>query len=659
MRLRIQTCPSAAGRLPALRVWFAIPEASNTFLLCSPIPGSSSSAPWAPQTTSGGARTIKDLKRTLCESLPGFKKLKLNPASIVLSMDGFELLDEGELFGGLVRDGDLVVVAYRAGDEDEEMGEIVETEKSMKRKRGAVESGKAKKTTKKRGKSPETSSDSDSDSSSSSSSSSVSSTSSTSSSSSSSSSASSSSSSSSDSSSESDSASDSDLSSSSSSSSAPSVQPIRKPLPPQTKGNNPFLKPPTKPKPAAQLKSRKQPIIPVPPGLGKPTTHSRNERRKKKRQALKDASSGITPQAQPPKGSSDANSIPLGGARASSSSVRDDREALSPMLVDDVGEGPSSLAASSSFVTSSEKKKNNDATQQADGDDHFPGFVMASLRNKNKKKGFFKQAMLDRMQGGPEQRKIKFGEDEGPEHDTIELAAQAIDEHDVQPTASTSTLPASQSTQSQRRRPRLIPPSELQDAGKLPSNIFVTSIDVEEGMPSYTKKNKKRRKKNHNWDEFGGEEEGYLEYEEGQFMDADATMGSEEQVVQLVYDDEPENAALKGSENFDWDKAEREWDKLGVVHDIAKLEQLGVGGHLAWKELSLNPATFSPEMMLNVGKVTSIGPDGSVTFHRLVKPVGENEIAAAFGLVSGDGEETLDEVAKWEEVKDSWRMISR
>ena len=62
-------------------------------------------------------------------------------------------------------------------------------------------------------------------------------------------------------------------------------------------------------------------------------------------------------------------------------------------------------------------------------------------------------------------------------------------------------------------------------------------------------------------------------------------------------------------------------------------------------------------MMLNVGKVSAIGPEGALTFYRLTKPVGENDVAAAFGLVSGDGEEPVDETVKWEEMKGAWRIV--
>jgi hypothetical protein len=90
-------------------------------------------------------------------------------------------------------------------------------------------------------------------------------------------------------------------------------------------------------------------------------------------------------------------------------------------------------------------------TQHTDGTTEF---AMSSLSNKNKRRGF-KGAM---GQNVPE--KIVF------------------------------TFPAVEETPIARVLPRLIPPSERQN---LPSNMLVTSVDVEEGLHS-----KKKRKK---WDE--------------------------------------------------------------------------------------------------------------------------------------------------------------
>ena len=99
---------------------------------------------------------------------------------------------------------------------------------------------------------------------------------------------------------------------------------------------------------------------------------------------------------------------------------------------------------------------------------------MASLSNKNKRKGF-KQAMTGMLPP-----KLVFSaEDDAPgpgeaalpfnTTPAVEMAAAALNMFS-----------------------RLVPPSEKQEKGQIPANMFVTSIDVEEGMHTSRKKNKKK-----------------------------------------------------------------------------------------------------------------------------------------------------------------------
>ena len=76
-------------------------------------------------------------------------------------------------------------------------------------------------------------------------------------------------------------------------------------------------------------------------------------------------------------------------------------------------------------------------------------------------------------------------------------------------------------------QPRLIPPSEIQELGQLPSNMFVTSVDVESDIWSDHKKQ-----------------------------------------------------TLEFSKPFDWDRLERLWEECAVLE---KLEQLVVGCLVGWK----------------------------------------------------------------------------
>lgn len=143
----------------------------------------------------------------------------------------------------------------------------------------------------------------------------------------------------------------------------------------------------------------------VPPGMGKPATHSRNIRRRRKLQcernpALRD----------PDDPTAGVNAIPLGNHEGTRSA---------------------------------------ETTTQTTMDDHEE-LTMASLSNKNKRRGF-KSVM-----GKGLTSKIVFSEQVDPN--------TSVNVLDLAPT------------------PRVVPPSEKQEKGLLPPNIFVTSIDVEEGF---------------------------------------------------------------------------------------------------------------------------------------------------------------------------------
>jgi len=143
----------------------------------------------------------------------------------------------------------------------------------------------------------------------------------------------------------------------------------------------------------------------VPPGLGKPATHSRNIRRRRKLQHKRNVA--IQDPGDPTVG---VNAIPLGNHNRT--------EVPEVTLQTTVG-----------------------------SHGEFADITMASLSNKNKRKGF-KNAM---GKGVPS--KIFFSEQVDSNTYTNEASA-----------------------------PRLVPPSEKQEKGMLPPNVFVTSVDVEEGL---------------------------------------------------------------------------------------------------------------------------------------------------------------------------------
>jgi len=146
----------------------------------------------------------------------------------------------------------------------------------------------------------------------------------------------------------------------------------------------------------------------VPPGLGKPATHSRNIRRRRKVQHARSVAT-LVPD-DPVVG---VNAIPLGDHNTIEAA-----EIIPQTTVGSHGE--------------------------------FAGLTMASLSNKNKRKGF-KNAM-----GKEVRSKIVFSE----QVDSNTNANGGV----------------------QLSAPRLVPPSEKQEKGLLPQNVFVTSVDVEEGL---------------------------------------------------------------------------------------------------------------------------------------------------------------------------------
>lgn len=178
--------------------------------------------------------------------------------------------------------------------------------------------------------------------------------------------------------------------------------------------------------------------------------------------------------------------------------------------------------------------------------EHGGGVVMmASLRSKNKNKTF-KHSM-----SGPIPKKIVF--DAGPS-----TATYSQPEADVSYTSS---------------GPRLITPSEKQDNGELPPNMFVTSIDVEEGMWG-GKKGKGKKK----WEKENVE----LEYGDAE---PDSSFLTEfpktvEPKKDSTCDSEMPTDSVFIAKHFDWAHAEAQWDKFA---DVTSPQQLPSGTLVGWK----------------------------------------------------------------------------
>lgn len=316
--------------------------------------------------------------------------------------------------------------------------------------------------------------------------------------------------------------------------------------------------------------------------------------------------------------------------------------------------------------------------------------MMSSLRNKNKKKGF-KLSMAN-----PIPQKIVFSSD------TSVNAAQNDDTPLHREVAAAMEVDSSlqQTSLKTARQPRLVPPSELQDAGLLPPNMFVTSVDVEAGMrdnvnaeqlSSSKRKNREKAAKSRNEDDYYTQNDRY-----GQ----ESSFAVDDTSVVLPYseaDVDPNDKLLLTSYYFNWEHAERVWEK-GVV--VSSPEQLVVGDIVGWKvrrfliscfvrrltfaisqELAMNPQTLSPEFLLSAAKIvrldapTADALPGSETFVvvRVIPRSGSSQAALSFGLagnwdVEGEGDaneeggnaeaQGEEEIVAWSKVMDpQWRIL--
>ena len=144
-------------------------------------------------------------------------------------------------------------------------------------------------------------------------------------------------------------------------------------------------------------------------------------------------------------------------------------------------------------------------------------------------------------------------------------------------------------------QPRLIPPSEIQELGQLPSNMFVTSVDVESDIWGkqlpFPRKQSKKKQKTLNEGPFPATTDWYdslqkdITSENGQFDDA-----HDDSSLTLPYFDTDvpssttqvpsSGTTLETSKPFDWDRLERLWEECAVLE---KLEQLVVGCLVGWK----------------------------------------------------------------------------
>ncbi|KAI9069560.1 hypothetical protein FKP32DRAFT_1671285, partial [Trametes sanguinea] len=273
------------------------------------------------------------------------------------------------------------------------------------------------------------------------------------------------------------------------------------------------------------------------------------------------------------------------------------------------------------------KAKGKEPDRQPSGEAP-PAFMMASLQNKNKRRGF-KNAM---SQGVPakiyfpdgaaataaqEQQPQQASMDVDPDAQLVEAALQP---HPSPPATSTPSRPVS------RAQPRLVPP-----------------VDVEEGLwPSRGKKGKKKKKKQ-------------VQVEEDEYYEEDTFAGG------LPYDD-PSEAAVEEvttvqsketvAESTEHAVVAAQWDTLRKITDKSQLQP---GATVGWKALGINFATLTPEMLLHIGRV--IRCDEQLVVEPFAEPSVE-EVSFGGAVVAEEGG-AAEETFEWPDVlSGDWRLVS-
>ncbi|KAJ3931303.1 MAG: hypothetical protein NXY57DRAFT_1008052 [Lentinula lateritia] len=320
----------------------------------------------------------------------------------------------------------------------------------------------------------------------------------------------------------------------------------------------------------------------VPPGLGSIKTRKRNIRRRSKKKH--DALSGPGAEAStlvpsPPKRISGVNVAPLGSRANNSVSAR---------------------------ATTAQQSTDNILI-------HDPlNLTMFSLGNKNKKKGY-KYALAP-----PTSQKKVFSVP-----DSSDVLQEVEGESDVPngPLPSSTTIFTSAPENLLARHARVIPPSELQSLGKLPKNMFVTSVDVEEDLWNNSFSKKKKKKKH--WEEDytdtvrekprDDEIQSTLDYG---LAEEDPTFSNSETALAVNDLDAEDSKSM-----LIWSVVEQNFKAFPQV----SLNSLQNGKLVAWKALALNLETYSPEVLLHIATVTAIsndssGGNSSFSIRRLIRP---------------------------------------
>lgn len=274
-------------------------------------------------------------------------------------------------------------------------------------------------------------------------------------------------------------------------------------------------------------------------------------------------------------------------------------------------------------------------------------FMMLSLQNKNKKKGFKSAPTIIPA-------KIVFTTEE---RDSIAKSPQihhvagrlSVDDNFV------SVEQMTPSKAAPTNNSRLVPPSEKQEQGLLPSNMFVTSVDVEEAMQN--KKRKTKKQTHGSKDSCAGPVRVPDVYEDA--------------VLNLVDGNSALDETLEAATQLGITEIEGQWNSFRRITEPSQVVRNAIVGwkvsrllpnkfwflpfqihsnSSVFKALAINPATFTPELMLHRGSVMEC--ENKLTVE-LLQDSERDAIELSFGgplEIDGDAVGPVEESFGWTDV---------
>jgi len=180
--------------------------------------------------------------------------------------------------------------------------------------------------------------------------------------------------------------------------------------------------------------------------------------------------------------------------------------------------------------------------------------------------------------------------------------------------------------------------------------MFVSSVDVEEGMAVSRKKKKNTSRE---WEEYQEQDGKVLEAEEG-WLDPESFYADSQPV--------PRNNEFQSNgidRELSYATTERAWSSYRKVD---RWEMLSAGCVVGWWALGINPTTYSPENLLTLARLISISqPDDKVVVQPIPRPgtstISFGKLLEDTGVAEGE-EEAEEESFAWKDiVNGEWRLV--